>query len=239
MFKKILSNFFWNYYDHAGTLVLINVAWFFWTLINVYIFSGQAKAAMPALVLTAGVPLCGIYYVCNKIIENQEIRFRDFLKGLAKLSLKSALLVIFDAALLAVIIFNLSFYRDMSDTYPRLAFILGACVLSFLIIFILANQFAFAVTAKSGYLAPKALITSVKVALGFLPTTAMLLLQTVCFVFLSLVSLVGVALFLVTAVILLQSEALHNIAMKAEGKWDEVPWVKGTRTIRQLFNPRK
>ena len=239
MFKKILSNSFWNYYDHAGTLVLINVAWFPWVLINFYLFSTVFQKAAPALILTVTVPLCGIYYVCNKIIENEEVRSRDFFAGLRKLSLKSTLLVIVNAALLAIIIFNLSFYRNMSKTYPRAAFILGACVASFLFIFILANQFTFAVTAKSGYLAPKALIISVKIALGFLPTAAMLLLQTVCLVFLSVVSLVSVGLFLVTAVILLQSEALRNIAMKAQGKWDEVPWVKGERTIRGLFSPRK
>jgi hypothetical protein len=239
MFRKILSNFFWNFLDHAGTLILINLAWFLWTTVNFFVFSTILKPAAPVLILTVTVPLGGIYFVCNRIMENKEVRFADFLAGLRRVALRTALLVIIDVAALVLIAFNLSFYARFSEDHPHVGIALWACVVSVFFILLLANQFAFAALVRGERNPIRALVSSAKIALAFLPVSIMLFIQTLCIVILSAVSLVGVAVLVATAVALLQTEALRNLLMKAQGKWEEVPWAREERTIRGLFNPKK
>jgi len=241
---KILSNTFWNFYDHLGLMILVNIMAFIVMLpafalpVVLWVMKEEPPQAWLSVALiclsTTPLALAGLGFVSRRLVEEGEATWRDFFFGIRRLAYKAYLLFCLEAIVAAVVLANIAFYARMGQSSPWLALPLLGFAIWIFVLLVFSSQYSVGLIA-----AGEGPLRAMKKAFRLVGThplvAAGLFLESACLAFLALVSIVGLPLFFLSAVFLLQAEAVRVLQFKSEGKEEKVPDIGAGRTLREIF----
>lgn len=106
---RVWKKWFWNAYDHAGTLVAVNLLWVLGSL----------------LLITLPASTAGLFYVTSRMAAYREVRLRDFFVGCRDYHWRSLRLCGLYGLAAAVLAVNVWFYGRLAGSWQWAGVILG------------------------------------------------------------------------------------------------------------------
>ena len=249
MLAKILTNTFWNFYDHLGLLLLGNIIALgilspalLWLAIGLArhpgVFEEHGLQLLAALYATVPIGLAGLGALCHKLVFEEGACWKDFFVGIKRFSLKAYLTFALDLFVLAVLVSNIFFSARWREERPLGALFLGGIALWILIAVVLANQYVLPLVALGE--GPIAAFTKALRLVGAHPLVSLgLFVETLCVAILATVSVIGVAIFLLSGTVLLQTEAVRVLKLATERRVNDIPDLSHGRTVRGILSPPK
>lgn len=221
------KKWFWNAYDHVGTLVLLNLLW--------------VLCSLPLITVPAST--AGLFYVTSRMASYQEASIRDFFLGFRRYhgrGLRLGGLYVFAFVVLFV---NMRFYGRLMGSFQWIGTVLGGGMIWGMVFIGLTGVYAFPLLVQTDDPVRTIIKKSILLVLDNIRYTSVLLLGGMGVLLIGAVTGAGIVFGAVALVGLLFNTGLREVLKKyTPPKTGETPLItevdpEEPRDWRDLIRP--
>ena len=233
MQHKIITGFFWDFYDNLGKSLLLNALWFICNIPALFFFFAALGSKSPFWIATTlflvwlsmSFTLSGLYYAAYKMVEQKETLLKDYFQGLRLFGIKGLGYGFLIGLLYIIIGVNINFYLTFKGTAKWTGSLLAGLSFWAGLFGLLVTQYIYPLLVRQNPGFKKVIKRSFLLTIDNLGVSCISGLTLFSLIVLSIITVVGPVFFTFSILTIWTSNLLFEVLAKYE-KVDEPPPLK-------------
>ncbi|MBT5876531.1 MAG: DUF624 domain-containing protein [Candidatus Latescibacteria bacterium] len=217
--KSTIKRWFWHTYDFLGTLIALNVVFL--------------VLSLP--VITLPLSLAGLFYVTDRIVRVEDVRVRDFFRGMRVHGIRFISLGVLFFVCIAVLAVNVFFYIQMIEQWSWAAALLAGVIFWLIVFVLIVVAVSFPLLVSTDEPLKSVVWRGVLLVLNDPYASVSLLIGIMIILFLGIVTGAGFIFGALSVSAMLCSTVFREMSTKYDNVSDSEP--EEIRGWRDLFRP--